>query len=144
VTAAARIALVAAAACAVLMLAGYGIKAECPGPAAPDSYPSSCYTDIQWDRGLQRPGVVPYVDQFVEYPALTGTFMWVTARLTNNQSQYLALNALLLGAVAVATAIVLAGLTGRRALAWALAPQLVLVGLLNWDVLVVASVTGAA
>jgi uncharacterized membrane protein len=126
------------------MFAGYEVKAQCPGPAPPDNYPSACYTDIQWDRGLNRPGVVPYVDQFVEYPALTGTFMWVTARLTNSQSEYLALTAVLLTAAAVGTALVLAGLTARRALAWALAPQLVMVGLLNWDILVVGSVTAAA
>jgi uncharacterized membrane protein len=126
------------------MLAGYAVKATCPGPSPADGYPSTCYTDIQWDRGLYRPGVVPYVDQFVEYPALTGTFMWVTARMTNNQSQYLALNAVVLGLVAVAASVVLARLTGRRALAWALAPQLVMVGLLNWDILVVGSMTAAA
>lgn len=126
------------------MFAGYEIKAQCPGPGAADGYPSTCYTDIQWERGLNRPGVVPYVDQFVEYPALTGTFMWVTARLTNSQSEYLALTAVLLTAVAVGTALVLAGLTARRALTWALAPQLVMVGLLNWDILVVGSVTAAA
>jgi len=131
-------------ACAVLMAAGYAVKATCPGPAPADGYPSTCYTDIQWDRGLYRPGVVPYVDQFVEYPALTGTFMWVTARMTNSQSQYLALTAVLLTLVAVWASVVLARLTGRRALAWALAPQLVMVGLLNWDILVVSSMTAAA
>src|SRR5436305_471985 len=130
--------------CGVMMLVGYGVKAKCPGPAPPGSYPPVCYTDIQWDRGLNHPGVVPYVDQFVEYPALTGTFMWVTARLAHDQASYLAISAVALGLVAMATAMVLSGLSGRRALGWALAPQLVMVGLLNWDILVVASTTAAA
>lgn len=69
--------------CAGVLSLGYGIKATCAGPSQPALYPGVCYTDIQWDRGLYRPGAVPYVNRFVEYPALTGTFMWGTAKLAS-------------------------------------------------------------
>jgi uncharacterized membrane protein len=129
--------------CAAVLSLGYGIKATCAGPSPPALYPGVCYTDIQWDRGLYRPGAVPYVNRFVEYPALTGTFMWGTAKVANDQAQYLAISALLMAPFALLTAAWLARMTGRRALLWAAAPPLVLFGFLNWDLLAVASVTAA-
>jgi uncharacterized membrane protein len=139
----ARTSLAVVVVCAVFLGLGYGIKATCAGPSQPALYPGVCYTDIQWDRGLYRPGAVPYVNRFVEYPALTGTFMWGTARLADDQAQYLFISALLMAPFALLTAFWLARMTGRRALLWAAAPPLVLFGFLNWDLLVVASVTAA-
>src|SRR5438105_2110969 len=135
----ARAAIPVIAACAVSLALAFSLKATCAGPSQPALYPHVCYTDIQWDRGLFLPGAVPYVNRFVEYPALTGTFMWITAKLAHSQRQYVAISALLMAPFALLTAMWLVGLAGRRALLWSLAPALVLFGFLNWHMLVVSS-----
>ncbi len=47
-------------------------------------YTHFCYSDVVplWSDERLDVGAVPYRDTRVEYPVLTGAFMWVTADLT--------------------------------------------------------------
>ncbi|TDB75992.1 glycosyltransferase family 87 protein [Micromonospora sp. KC723] len=115
-------------------------------------YTRLCYTDVlalYYAEGLNE-GKVPYRDHPVEYPVLTGYFMGalglpVHALGVNdpqlNQGQWFYnLNALTLGALAVATVAVILALRRRRpwdAALFALAPALLLTATVNWDFLAI-------
>jgi uncharacterized membrane protein len=75
----------------------------------------------------------------IEYPVLTGLFMWGTARAASTAQDYLSINAVLLGGVALLIAWALARLERWRALLWSLAPALALYAFLNWDLLAVGT-----
>jgi uncharacterized membrane protein len=143
-----------------VLIAGYVLK-SCPGWFDRE-LPAACHTDITalyTARGIDR-HVVPYIDGRLEghreageltgydlrledganeYPVLTGLFMWATGFLAEDTGRYLQVSAALLGAAAVATAWLLGGLVGRRALLWAASPALGLFAFHNWDVLAVAA-----
>jgi uncharacterized membrane protein len=115
-------------------------------------YTRLCYTDVlalYYAEGLNE-GKVPYVDHPVEYPVLTGYFMGALGLPVHalgaddpgiNQGQWFYnLNALVLGALAVATVGVILALRRRRpwdAALFALAPALVLTATVNWDLLAI-------
>ncbi|MGS2618467.1 glycosyltransferase family 87 protein [Micromonospora sp. LZ34] len=115
-------------------------------------YTRFCYTDVlalYYAEGLNE-GKVPYRDHPVEYPVLTGYFMGALGLPVHalgdgdpglNQGQWFYnLNALVLGALAVATVAVILALRRRRpwdAALFALAPALVLTATVNWDLLAV-------
>ncbi|MFC4149272.1 glycosyltransferase family 87 protein [Micromonospora mangrovi] len=115
-------------------------------------YTRLCYTDVlalYYAEGLNE-GKVPYVDHPVEYPVLTGYFMGALGLPVHalgadhpgiNQGQWFYnLNALVLGALAVATVGVILALRRRRpwdAALFALAPALALTATVNWDLLAV-------
>lgn len=114
-----------------------------------------CYTDIQqlWiGRGV-RQHLFPYVSGrlvdgqlvggAVEYPVLTGLFMWLTGLPAHNDAQFLATSALVLAPFGLVTTGLLVRLAGVRALVWAAAPALVFYGFLNWDLLVTAAFVAA-
>ena len=138
--------------CAVTMIGGYLLKAQCLQPWADGhQYSSLCYNDIQplyGIRGVQE-GIFPYVhghldggeltNGAIEYPVLTGVFMWFVGRFTSDANSYLKLSALFLAPFGLLTAYLLARMTGRRALLWAAAPALVFYSFHNWDLLVVAA-----
>lgn len=125
-----------------------------------NSYRLVCLTDIQYlwvGRGLNlhefpyvhgslQPGDGPpgvLVDGAVEYPVITGVFMWLAALPAHNSSEYLLWTALLLLPVALAVGWMLGQLAGWRALIWAAAPALVFYSVYNWDLLPVAWCLGA-
>ncbi|MFI5834364.1 glycosyltransferase family 87 protein [Micromonospora sp. NPDC051300] len=115
-------------------------------------YTRMCYTDVlalYYAEGLNE-GKVPYADHPVEYPVLTGYFMGALGLPVHalgvdnpgiNQGQWFYnLNALVLGALAVATVAVILNLRRRRpwdAALFALSPALVLTATVNWDLLAV-------
>ncbi|MFI7430978.1 glycosyltransferase family 87 protein [Micromonospora sp. NPDC049836] len=115
-------------------------------------YTRMCYTDVlalYYAEGLNE-GKVPYADHPVEYPVLTGYFMGAIGLPvhalgvddpTINQGQWFYnLNALVLGALAVATVAVILALRRRRpwdAALFALAPALLLTATVNWDLLAI-------
>ncbi|MFF5177100.1 glycosyltransferase family 87 protein [Micromonospora sp. NPDC000316] len=115
-------------------------------------YNRFCYTDVlalYYAEGLNE-GKVPYRDHPVEYPVLTGYFMGALGLPvhaigdgdpTINQAQWFYnLNALVLGALAVATVAVILALRRRRpwdAALFALAPALLLTATVNWDLLAI-------
>jgi uncharacterized membrane protein len=137
--------------CALVMLGGFLLKAQCLAPWDGRQYSRLCYTDIipLYDsRGLNQGGL-PYIHGSlqdgqlqggaIEYPVLTGVFMWATARLVGNADDYLRISAIFLFPFGLVVAYLLAGLRQRRALLWAAAPALVLYSFHNWDLLVVAA-----
>lgn len=149
-------------ACAVAVLLSFLTKWQCTGPTFDAMGTSAnfdrlknthfCYTDIQnlWAaRGLGD-HVFPYLHGVLEngqlyggaleYPVLTGVFMWLTGLPAHNDAQFLFVSAVCLAPFGLLTARLLAGLTGRRALIWAAAPALVFYAVLNWDLLVTAAV----
>ncbi|HLL66573.1 MAG TPA: glycosyltransferase 87 family protein [Micromonosporaceae bacterium] len=115
-------------------------------------YKYMCYTDVlalYYAEKLSE-GAVPYKDHPVEYPVLTGAFMGaiglpvhdVAQRFPGmNQAQvFYDLNALVLGAFAVATAAALLALRRRRpwdAALFAVAPAIFVSGTVNWDMFVI-------
>ncbi|TCB92026.1 DUF2029 domain-containing protein [Micromonospora zingiberis] len=115
-------------------------------------YTKFCYTDVLALYYAERlhEGAVPYRDHPVEYPVLTGYFMGALGLPVHaagegnpeiNQGQWFYnLNALVLGALAVATVMVLLSLRRKRpwdAALFALSPALLLTATVNWDFLAI-------
>jgi uncharacterized membrane protein len=135
---------------AVTMLAGWLVKAPCLGSWADGrQYNRLCYSDVaalyasdDRDRGLDE-GRFPYVDGENEYPVLTGVAMWAASLPADSHASFFNWTAILLTGAALATAWFLYRLVGTRALLFALAPTVVVYGLINWDLLAVALATAA-
>jgi len=140
-------------------LVGYVIDLSCraDGWASPARYEHLCYTDIAPLYALRgfADGLVPYVQampdgQHLEYPVLTGMFMWVAAIITvpltglagiDAGTVFFDVNVALLFLAFVAT-VVATALTVRRR-PWdgamvALAPTMILGATINWDLLPLA------
>jgi uncharacterized membrane protein len=153
----------------VMTVGSYASKTPCVGPPYDEAgvstnisnaYRLVCLTDIQvlWvGRGIDEHRF-PYVDGrldvsegkpgqlldgAIEYPVLTGVFMWVTALPADNSGQYLAMSAFFLLPIALLIAWQLVALVGWRALVYAAAPALLFYSVYNWDLLAVAWVLGA-
>ena len=109
------------------------------------------YSDIV---GLYHPrlidqGVFPYVHGYlhngqpaggaIEYPVLTGLFMWLAGTLTSGASEYFRFSVLLLFPLGLLIAFLLTRMAGWRVLLWAAAPALALYAFVNWELLVVAA-----
>lgn len=147
-------AAIVVAVCAAFLLGGWFLKAQCLDPwTGSHQYESLCYNDIQalyQARGIDQ-RVFPYVhgsfdeavgelrDGAIEYPVLTGLFMYASGTGVDNANGYLIASALLLFPFALLVAFLLGRLEGRRALLWAASPALVLYSFHNWDLLVVAA-----
>ena len=140
-------------ACVLTLLGGFLLKAQCTAPEGWDGrqYSRLCYNDVQPLYGIRAIAVdqFPYVDGrledqdlsggAIEYPVLTGLFMWLAGLLVDDSNAYLRVTAALLAPFGLLTAYLLAQMTGRRALMWAAAPALVLYAFHNWDLLAVAA-----
>jgi uncharacterized membrane protein len=142
----------------VLLGAGFLLKAQCLsefGGFDGDQYERLCYNDLQplYSHRLISERVFPYIGGqldggslaggAIEYPVLTGVFMWLTGLAVTTDSSYLVLSALVLAPFAIAISVLLFRLSGARALLWAAAPALALYAFHNWDLLAVfASVVG--
>src|SRR5918996_2219970 len=134
----------------VTMAVGFVLKSPCLGSWADGrQYNLLCYSDVaalyasdDRDRGLDEDRV-PYLDGQNEYPVLTGLTMWVAAVPAVSYQSFVVWNAILLTAAAAATAWALHAFTGRRAMRFAMAPTLLVYGLVNWDLVAVALATAA-
>ncbi|MGH2704326.1 MAG: glycosyltransferase 87 family protein [Actinomycetota bacterium] len=129
---------------------GYLLKAQCTRLAWDGAqYARLCYNDIQplfHVRGVER-GQLPYRDATLEYPVLTGEFMYlvggllrrVAAPAGNTDANYFHLSALLLAPFAFAVTLVLRPhVTRERLMIWALGTPIVLYAFHNWDLIAVA------
>jgi uncharacterized membrane protein len=146
--------IVLALTCLTLVL-HYVQKSPCRDGAWSNNlqYTRFCYTDVlalYYAEGLNE-GKVPYRDHPVEYPVLTGYFMGALGLPVHdigqkypdlNQGQaFYDVNALVLGALAVATAATILGMRRRRpwdAAIFALSPGLFVTATVNWDLLAIA------
>src|SRR5262245_57081379 len=114
-------------------------------------YRHACYTDVValYNSEHLNNGKIPYADQAVEYPVLTGVFMAATglpvhaATKGTHDNAYMwfyNINAFLLGLAAIGTVIALVMLRRRRpwdAAMFAASPALLLGATINWDLLAV-------
>lgn len=148
--------------CCLFMALGFVNKARClNGEFAARAFGDQCYNDLQPLYGirlfadLDRDGVAervfPYVngsrdetvnelrDGAIEYPVLTGVFMWATSLPVDNGDDYLRISAIALAPFGMLIAYHLARMARWRALMWAAAPAIVFYAFHNWDFLVVAA-----
>ena len=142
--------------CLVMLIGGYLLKAQCLAPEAfPEGrqYSRLCYNDLQPLYGIRAvaDNTFPYVNgEFtadqqlaggaVEYPVLTGLFLWFAGLFADDSNAFLKWSAFLLAPFGLIAAYLLARMTGWRALMWAASPALVWYSFHNWDLLVVAAV----
>ncbi|PZS19648.1 MAG: hypothetical protein DLM57_03615 [Pseudonocardiales bacterium] len=151
--------MVMAMTCFTLLL-GFAQKSPCASGqwTGNKQYTHMCYSDVVplWSDERLDVGGVPYRDTAVEYPVLTGGFMWLTAELTRGvhaiDSQWTelvifgALTALLLGACGLMVTAGTAQTARRRpydAAIFALSPLLVIHAFSNWDLLAMALTSAA-
>jgi uncharacterized membrane protein len=147
--------------CLVTLLVGYALKAQCLGPWDGRQFSHLCYNDIQplyyarlvattfpYIHGTLQNGELHH--GAIEYPVLTGVFMYASAHLgsvmpflrrtdASSGNEYLYESALLLAPFGLLIAVLLAAMVRQRALLWAGAPALALYAFHNWDLLVVAA-----
>ncbi|WP_433669355.1 hypothetical protein ACQP06_34835 [Nocardia sp. CA-136227] len=160
------IAVVSTLVCAVTLLIAFVNKARCAVGPYDESGRSVlfdvikdsdvCYSDIQYlwlGRGIDH-HVFPYIaggitpdgqltGGAVEYPVLSGLFMWIGGIGAHTDAAFLWHSALLLAPFALLTAYLLARMAGPAALLWAAAPPLVLYAFHNWELPVVATAVAA-
>lgn len=128
----------------VALVLGWWSKGHCIFDGAwggGEQFRQYCYSDLValWSGRGFADGRIPYIDQPLEYPPLTGLQMWSTALVTRAWGGGLLvfynLNAGLNAAFVVATLSILRRLKlpTSRQLWWAGAPPLVLYASLNWD-----------
>jgi uncharacterized membrane protein len=139
---------------------GYLQKAPCADGdwVGHRQYTHMCYSDIVplWSAERLDVGAVPYRDTAVEYPVMTGGFMWLTAELTRgvhaveqNWSELMvfgALSCILLALCGLVVAGATAHTAGRRpydAAIFALSPLLIFHAFSNWDLLAMSLTAGA-
>ena len=146
-----RTAVVVLGVCLLTLAAGFALKAQCLAGFDGRQYSRLCYNDLQplyGPRGVED-HVFPYVHGAlrsgeliggaIEYPVLTGVFMWFSGLFSDDANTYLVVSAVLLAPFGLLAAYYASALAKKRALLWAAAPALVLYAFHNWDVLPVAA-----
>ena len=151
---------------AFTLLLGYGEKLPCADGqwVASKQYTHACYSDVipLWGAEGLSVGAVPYRDHAVEYPVLTGGFMWATGELTrgwhalaedgivpgeNEGVVFGVLTCLLLAVCGLLAVAATAAAAGRRrqwdAAIFAASPLLVFHAFSNWDLLAMAFASAA-
>ncbi len=151
---------------AFTLLLGYGEKLPCADGrwVAAKQYTHACYSDVipLWGAEGLSTGAVPYRDHAVEYPVLTGGFMWVTGELTrgwhalaqrgilpgqDQGAMFGVLTCALLAICGLLAVAATAAAAGRRrqwdAAIFAASPLLIFHAFSNWDLLAMAFASGA-
>ena len=128
------------------------------GWASPDRYEHMCYSDIPPLFSIRdfTDGAFPYLNalpngEYLEYPVLTGMFMWIASLITvwitslspqiGSAQTFFAVNTILLLPFFIATVVATAATVRKRpwdAAMVALAPGIILCAIINWDMIPVA------
>jgi len=144
----------------ITLLLGFAQKSPCATGdwTGNKQYTHFCYSDVipLWSDERLDVGAVPYRDTGVEYPVLTGGFMWLTADLTRGVhtittsvqevTVFGLITVILLAACALLVTLATAGTARRRpydAAIFAFSPLLVFHAFTNWDLLAMAFTAGA-
>jgi uncharacterized membrane protein len=148
---------------AVVCMLGLLAKQPCRANAwtGDNIYPDLCYSDIGFLyrlRGDFADNSSPYAgpsDNALEYPVLTGGFMWASAWVTGvvdgsddetgRSRTFFDITVLMLVACALVTTVLVARTARSRpwdAALFALSPGLLLAGFINWDLFAVALTAG--
>jgi uncharacterized membrane protein len=137
---------------AITLVLGFVEKQKCLTPdgwANQHQYTHMCYSDIVplfGGQGLSE-GKVPYRDQAVEYPVLTGGVMWLAADVARETApedasrRFYLIHVLILGLCALVLVATTFRLAGRRvwdALMVAASPVVAVYAFYNWDMLAAA------
>jgi hypothetical protein len=85
----------------------------------------------------------PYFDYLLEYPVVTGAFMWVVGFVRWSAGVYFVASAAVLGALAIATVRMLERLPSTNPWLLAAAPAVAFWGVQNWDFLGIALLVAA-
>jgi len=128
---------VTAAIAAVFVLVGAVPRLLLAADALPDALRPFIWSDVlhTWERGMSG-GRVPYWDTYFEYPPLVGYASALFSWLAPSAVAYVAMWT----AVQAAAAAIVAAVLGRRPLvAWSFAPQLALLGPVNFDLVTIAA-----
>lgn len=133
-----------------LTVLSYEHKALCAPPIGLGALTrTACYSDVLslWGERDLVAHIVPYVHGTyttnppavhggtVEYPALTGLFVWLTALPASTAMQFLFVTTCVFLPLCVIVTLLLARAAGHRAWIWCATPPLALYALYNWDVL---------
>lgn len=111
-----------------------------------------CWSDVVslWNQRDLGAHVFPYVfgtyrgdppvlgGGTVEYPTLTGVWVWVTALFAHSAASFLVVTGVVAALLAVVVTLMLTRIAGRRAWLFAATPPLALYAAYNWDLLPVA------
>jgi uncharacterized membrane protein len=148
------------------LVLAYGEKLPCANGqwVASKQYTHACYSDVipLWSAEGLSSGAVPYRDHAVEYPVLTGGFMWTTAELTRGWHvlakagwlpgtdegiMFGVLTCALLGLCGLLVVLTTVGAAGRRrqwdVAIFATSPLLIFHAFSNWDLFAMAFASGA-
>ena len=142
---------------AATLVLGAAVKAPCATGDWSDGrqYRWLCYSDIEPLLGTEQltGSRLPFIDACAhpqgstgecdEYPVLSMYAMRLSDWASNTLPGFFWANALLLSLCAAAVALCLYLMAGPRALAFALAPTLLVYAFMNWDLLTVALATAA-
>ena len=144
----------------IVLLLGFAQKSPCSTGEWTGSkqYTHMCYSDVVplWSVERLDVGAVPYRDTAVEYPVLTGGFMWATAEITRGVHAlddgwtdiviFGVVTAILLACCGLVTTAATASTHRRRpydAALFALSPLLIFHAFTNWDLLAMAFASAA-
>lgn len=93
------------------------------------------------DRLWRHPA--PYFDYRLEYPVVTGAFVWVASLVPRSVGAYLGVTAAMLGACGAATVALMRSIPRANPWLLALSPTVVLYAVFNWDLLALALTVAA-
>lgn len=150
---------------AALSVGNLLVKLPCAGPQPADVSRGAfvnrygCWSDVAalWNTRDLGAHVFPYVfgtyrgdppvlqGGTVEYPTLTGLWVWLTALPASSATQFLIVSGIVAAVLAVVATLLLVRVAGRRAWLFAATPPLLLYATYNWDMLpVTCTVVGLA
>lgn len=145
---------------ALMLIIGAGTKLPCMGTLDPGFIPHRyCYADVANLFRLRELGrhIFPYIHGImvksptgnvfmghgeVEYPVLTGLFIWLSALPVSTPGAFQVTSELMLAPFALLVTWALWRMTGARALYFVLAPIFAVYASLNWDFLGVGLAMG--